>query len=71
MVKYLTIKNTNSKKSVYKIQTKRRISSCNKLSKNKCLKNKKCKLTKKTSKRKSLCRPRKNKKIRTFKYARF
>lgn len=57
------------KGSLLKIKTLKRISRCNNLTKQQCDKNKKCKMTKATSTRKSACRPRKNRKIRTYKTA--
>lgn len=58
-----------NKGSFLKIKTLKRISRCNKLPKTACNKNKKCKMTKATSTRKAACRPRKNRKIRTYKKA--
>jgi len=58
-----------NKGSVLKIKTLKRISSCNKLPKTVCNKNKKCKMTKSTPTRKAACRPRKNRRIRTYKKA--
>lgn len=60
-----------NKGSILKIKTLKRISRCNKLSKTQCNKNKKCKMTKQTSTRNSACRPKKNRKIRTYKKAYF
>jgi hypothetical protein len=57
------------KTSILKIKTLKRISRCNKLSKTLCNKNKKCKMTRATPTRKAACRPRKNRKIRTYKTA--
>ena len=57
------------KNTLLKIKTIKRISRCNKLTKQLCDKNKKCKMTKATPTRKSACRPRKNRKIRTYKMA--
>tara|TARA_Y200000002_G_C22078620_1_gene413566 strand:+ start:206 stop:445 length:240 start_codon:yes stop_codon:yes gene_type:complete len=55
-----------NKGSLLKIKTLKRISSCNKLSKKLCNKNKKCKMTKGTSTRNAACRPRKNRKISKY-----
>ena len=57
------------KGSLLKIKTLKRISRCNRLSKKICLANKKCKMTKGTSTRRSACRPRKNRKISKYKTA--